>query len=68
MAKQKFRRTNVEIDEVHMKRFREIFPQSGSLKWFLNGVFEEFFARYDYDSKQDIRESVDAALSRMDEE
>jgi len=67
MAKKgpKFKRTNVEINEEHLKRFKELFPQNGALKWFLNGCFAEFFVRYEYDVDKDIRESVEAAIGRM---
>ena len=60
-------RVNVDIDSEYLGYFRELFPQAGSLKWFLNEVLRSFFEIHNPKFDEDLRESVRKTVESLKE-
>jgi len=67
MSKTVYVKTNVEIEEKVLIKFKELFPQHGSIKWFINECFRYFTEKYSYNFDDDLSESVEAALRSIEE-
>ena len=65
MSKPRYTKVNIQVEESLLKRFREVFPQHGSLKWFINECFRKFYERYEVGADEAIRDSVAAALEGL---
>lgn len=61
-------RTNIEIEKELLDRFREILPQHGSIKWFVNECFRKFEERHNINLTEEIEDAVDAVLKELDVE
>ena len=58
-------KTCIDLDTEALDRFREFYPQRGSIKWFFNEVLKCFVELHDPDNiPEEIRQSVNAVLSR----
>lgn len=62
----KFIRTSVDLDEESLERFKEIYPQHGSLKWFFNKCLDIFVEKHNFNIIGVIEETVDEALIKGD--
>lgn len=51
-------KTTVAIDIEAKERFRELFPQSGSLQWFLNECLRAFVKIHDPKTELEIEDTV----------
>jgi len=47
--------------------FKELYPQRGALKWFVNLCLWKFVEIHDHDLDKEIGETVEAAVKEMKE-
>ena len=61
-------RTNIDIETTHLDRFKELYPQHGAIKWFVNKCFEKFMEQVT-DTDELIHDVVSETLTdEMQEE
>jgi hypothetical protein len=62
-------KTCVDIESPLIARFREIYPQHGSVKWFFNEAFRAFLEIHDPEKvREEIKTAVEEAISYNEED